>query len=103
MGGRAAALKNAINRRLWVPKKGYYAYFLDADGSLEERIGGGTVAILHGVADARKTRSILKKTPTAPAGFPCLWPPFPERAVDPKSHSERSRTALSSRRRLTSG
>ena len=77
---KAAALKEAVNRKLWLPKKGYYAYFLDADGRLEERMEGcgEAFAILYRVADAGKTRSILQNAPTSPSGFPCLWPQFPE-------------------------
>ena len=77
---KADALKAALNQRLWLPKKGYYAYYLDADGQLEERMEGcgEAFAILYGVADKDKAQSILKQTPTAPCGFPCLWPQFPE-------------------------
>ena len=77
---KAAALKAAINRQLWMPKQGYYAYFLDAKGQLEERMEGcgEAFAILYGVADAEKAQYILRQTPVAPCGFPCLWPQFPE-------------------------
>ena len=77
---KAEALKVAINQRLWMPTKGYYAYFLDADGQLDGRMEGcgEAFAILYGVADAEKAQSILQKTPTAPCGFPCLWPQYPE-------------------------
>jgi hypothetical protein len=77
---KAEALKAAINEKLWLPKKGYYAYYLDADGQLDERMEGcgEAFAILYRVADAAKAESILKKTPTALLGFPCLWPQYPE-------------------------
>jgi hypothetical protein len=77
---KAAALKRAINGRLWQPAKGYYAYFLDEDGRLDERMEGcgEAFAILYGVADADKARSILARTPTSANGFPCLWPQYPE-------------------------
>ena len=77
---KAAALKAAINQRLWMPAQGYYAYFLDADGNLQERMEGcgEAFAILYQVADAEKAQSILRKCPTSPSGFPCLWPQFPE-------------------------
>jgi hypothetical protein len=77
---KADALKAAINAKLWLPKKGYYAYFLDADGQLDERMEGcgEAFAILYRVADAKQAESILKKTPVAPCGFPCLWPQYPE-------------------------
>ncbi len=77
---KAEALKAAINQKLWQPKKGYYAYFLDADGQLDERMEGcgEAFAILYRVADAKQSASILQKTPTSPSGFPCLWPQYPE-------------------------
>ena len=70
---RAAALKQAINERLWVPSRGRYAYYEDADGRLSDRWEGlGTaLAVLWGVADEEQAVS-----PT-PHGFPCLWPPYP--------------------------
>lgn len=77
---KAADLKGAINRRLWLPEKGYYAYFLDAEGKPETRMEGcgEAFAILYEVADSDQSESILKKTPTSPNGFPCLWPQYPE-------------------------
>ena len=77
---KADALKAALNQRLWMSTKGYYAYYLDADGQLQDRMEGcgEAFAILYGVADKAQAQSILRKTPTAPCGFPCLWPQFPE-------------------------
>lgn len=70
---RAAALRRAINDRLWVPSLGRYAYYEDADGRLSDRWEGlGTaLAVLWGVADE------LPAVTSAPHGFPCLWPPYP--------------------------
>jgi predicted alpha-1,2-mannosidase len=77
---KAEKLKRTINARLWMPDKGYYAHFLDADGKLDERMEGTgeAFAILYHVADAEQARQILKKTPTTASGCPCLWPPYPE-------------------------
>jgi hypothetical protein len=70
---RAAALKQAINERLWVPSRGCYAYYEDADSRLSDRSEGlGTaLAVLWGVADE------LPAVTSTPHGFPCLWPPYP--------------------------
>jgi hypothetical protein len=77
---KAQKLAKTINERLWMPKEGYYAYFLDAEGKLERRMEGTgeSLAILYGVADATKADSILRHTPQTAWGFPCLWPQYPE-------------------------
>ncbi len=77
---KAAKLKQAINARLWLPDKGYYAYFLDEEGNTNPRMEGlgEALAILTGVADAKRARQILRSTPTTAWGFPCLWPQFEE-------------------------
>jgi glycogen debranching enzyme len=77
---KAARLKKAINTRLWLPEKGYYAYFLDETGALNSRMEGlgEAFAILTGVADTKRARQILRSTPTTAWGFPCLWPQFEE-------------------------
>ena len=77
---KAAKLKTAINTRLWLPEKGYYAYFLDENGALDPRMEGlgEAFAILTGVADAKRARQILRSTPTTAWGFPCLWPQYEE-------------------------
>ncbi len=77
---KAAKLKEAINARLWLPEKGYYAYLLDEEGALDPRMEGlgEAFAILTGVADEKRAGQILRSTPTTPWGFPCLWPQFEE-------------------------
>jgi hypothetical protein len=77
---KAAKLKDAINRKLWLPEKGYYAYFMDASGTLDQRMEGTgeSFAILYQAADAEKAKKILKETPVTPWGLPCLWPQYPE-------------------------
>ncbi|WP_394850528.1 hypothetical protein LZC95_24110 [Pendulispora brunnea] len=77
---KAEALKKAINDHLWMPEKGYYAYFEDENGVKEEKMEGTgeSFAILWGVADAAKTRSILRKTYVTQWGIPSLWPQYPE-------------------------
>ncbi len=77
---QAARLKDAINAHFWLPDKGYYAYFIDENGTPNPRMEGlgEAFAILTGVADAKRARLILSSTPTTPWGFPCLWPQFDE-------------------------
>lgn len=77
---KSARLKAAINTHFWLPKQGFYAYFLDENGVLNPRMEGlgEAFAILTGVADGKRARQILRATPTTRWGFPCLWPQFEE-------------------------
>ena len=77
---KAERLKKAINAKLWMPDKGYYAYYLDESGKLNKNMEGmgEALAILNGVADAEKAKQILQKTPVTPWGIPCQWPQYPE-------------------------
>lgn len=77
---KAARLKQAINDHFWQPDKGYYAYFLDQNGSPNPRMEGlgEAFAILTGVASHGRAEQILRNTPTTSWGFPCLWPQFEE-------------------------
>ncbi len=77
---QAGKLKDAINARLWLADAGYYAYYLDENGKLNTHMEGAgeALAILYGVADEAKARSILARAPTTPWGFPCQWPQYPE-------------------------
>ncbi|MBB4910866.1 MGH1-like glycoside hydrolase domain-containing protein [Actinophytocola algeriensis] len=74
---RAAALKQAINERLWVPSRGRYAYYEDADGRVSDRWEGlGTaLAVLWGVAD--DAQAVFRAVTPTPHGLPCLWPRYP--------------------------
>jgi hypothetical protein len=77
---QAAKLKDSINAYFWLPEKGYYAYFIDENGTPNPRMEGlgEAFAILTGVADGKRAQQILSSTPTTPWGFPCLWPQFEE-------------------------
>ena len=77
---KATRLKEAINAHFWLPRKGYYGYFLDETGALDTRMEGlgEAFAILTGVASPERARQVLRSTPTTSWGFPCLWPQFDE-------------------------
>jgi glycogen debranching enzyme len=77
---RADALREAINRALWLPAAGRYAYFLDMRGRPDAHMEamGHAMAIIFGVADSERTRSILAHQYISPNGIPCVWPVFPE-------------------------
>ncbi len=75
---RAAALRRAINERLWQPGRGRYAYYEDACGRLSDRWEGlGTaLALLWGVADDEAAATILRTVVPTRHGLPCLWPRY---------------------------
>ncbi len=79
-GQQANNLKNAINNRLWLGDKGYYAYYEDANGNKSDRMEGlgEALAVLWNVADPDRARSVLANTPTTSQGLPSLWPQFPQ-------------------------
>jgi Mannosylglycerate hydrolase MGH1-like glycoside hydrolase domain/Glycosyl hydrolase family 65, C-terminal domain len=75
---KAEALKQAINRRLWDPARGLYAYFEYAGGRRSSRMEGlgQALAILWGVADESQAEAVFKNTAGSPFGLPCLAPPY---------------------------
>lgn len=79
---KAAALKKAINRHLWLKKEGHYAYYLDRDGldRTQESLGHA-FAILFGVAGPAQTRAVFARQHVTRHGVPCLWPVYPEYAT----------------------
>jgi hypothetical protein len=76
---RAAALRTAINERLWLPDRGCYAYYEDADGRPSDRWEGlGTaLAVLWGVADDEQAAAVFRTVTATRNGLPCLWPRYP--------------------------
>ena len=84
----AATLKTAINRHLWMPDKGTYAYFIYGSGPLAGRCDGTqegiglSFALLFGVADAEQTKSLLANTHRSAYGITTSWPHFPRFSDD---------------------
>lgn len=76
---KADALRQAINRHLWMPDKGRYAYYLDPGGRCEEYMEGlgHALAIILGVANTEQARAILANQYVTDYGIPCVWPVFP--------------------------
>lgn len=76
--GWADALKTAINSRLWLEDAGMYSSLTAAhfDGAPMHKFDwlGQALAIVSGVADERRTRSILASYPHGPMGAPVIWP-----------------------------
>lgn len=93
--GKAAAVRDAINRHLWLPDKGRYAYFVDHEGRCEEYQEGlgHALAILTGVADDEQARSVLASQYVSIRGIPCIWPLFPRfRSADGMSFGRHNGT-----------
>ncbi|MFD7920022.1 hypothetical protein ACFV3R_12435 [Streptomyces sp. NPDC059740] len=78
----AAALRKAINARLWIEEDGVYGYFLHGAGEQAGRLepyqegNGLAFAVLSGVASARQTRLLLARTHHEPYGVVNVWPHF---------------------------
>ncbi|TQK07308.1 esterase [Herbaspirillum sp. SJZ107] len=77
-GDWAAALKRSINTRLWLPDEGMYSSLTAAhfDGAPLHKFDwlGQALAIVTGVADGERARSILARYPHGPMGAPVIWP-----------------------------
>jgi len=78
---RAEEIKKGINDYLWMADKGYYGQYLYGRQylNLSPRFEalGEALAILFGVADAEKARSIIEKSPATDFGTTCIYPQIP--------------------------
>jgi len=83
--GWAAALKDAINARFWLPDAGMYSSVTAGhfDGASLHKFDwlGQSLAIVAGIADPEQARSILAHYPHGPMGAPVIWPQQPGQAV----------------------
>ena len=79
--GWARDLKRAINARLWLDDAGMYSSLTAAhfDGAPLHKFDwlGQSLAIVTGVADGARARSILARYPHGPMGAPVIWPQQP--------------------------
>lgn len=76
--GWADALKHSINSRLWLPDAGLYSSLTAGhfDGVPMHKFDwlGQSLAIITGIADSERTRSILANYPHGPFGAPVIYP-----------------------------
>jgi len=76
--GWARDLKRAINARLWLQDAGMYSSLTAAhfDGAPMHKFDwlGQSLAIVTGIADGKRARSILAAYPHGPMGAPVIWP-----------------------------
>jgi hypothetical protein len=81
----AEDLRRAINARFWQPESGLYASYLSAEpnsvASNSYDLLGLSLAIIHGVADENRARSVLQHYPSSAAGPPVMWPEQPGIAI----------------------
>ncbi|WP_210583886.1 glycosyl hydrolase family 65 protein [Streptomyces sp. GESEQ-35] len=75
----AAELRRAVDRHLWRPEAGTYAYLLHATGQADtsQEGAGLALALLLGVADRHQARQVLDTTHWQPHGIVNVWPHFP--------------------------
>lgn len=72
---QADKIKEAVNCVFWNPDTGLYDYLAgecDAQESL-----GLAFAVLFGIADKDRARSVFDHAHLTDHGVPCVWPPFP--------------------------
>lgn len=90
---KALALKEAVNRHLWMDDKGYYAQFLAGRNDdilyTKSETLGQSLAILYGVAEGERAGRLSQSMPVVDFGAPVFWPwipdqpPYHNRAVWP--------------------
>ncbi len=75
---RGIGLRQAINRELWIPSKGYYAMYLYGRDNLitnpRAETLGESLAIMWNVADTARSREITEHLPTTPFGVAIFYP-----------------------------
>lgn len=78
---RADEIKTSINEHLWMDNKGYYAQYLYGRTSFIKsprfEALGEALAILFGVADAEKAKTIVEESPLTEFGTTCIYPQIP--------------------------
>ena len=74
---KAQRLKDTINRNFWNPTTGRYDYLFDGEIRCEsEEALGLAFAVLFGIADEEKCKSIAEYTSVTDHGIACVWPSF---------------------------
>ncbi|HME40279.1 MAG TPA: hypothetical protein VKG63_15090 [Steroidobacteraceae bacterium] len=84
-GRWAQNLRRTINARFWQAPSGLYSSYLGAEPnsvpSYSYDLLGLSLAIIHGIADETRARSILQHYPISAAGPPVVWPEQPGIAI----------------------
>lgn len=79
---KAAGIKEAMNKHLWMDDKGYYAMYLggrndDLLYSKSETLGHA-LTILYGVAEGDRAERLSESMPVVDFGAPVFWPWIPD-------------------------
>jgi len=78
---RANQIKTSINEQLWMTDKGYYGQYRYGRKNLilspRFEALGESLAVLFGVADNEKTKTIFEKSPLTDFGASCIYPQIP--------------------------
>ena len=77
----AAKLKAGINEYLWHEAAGYYGQYrygrLFPVLSPRAEALGEALSVWFGIADERRAKTVVQKTPTTPFGISCIYPQIP--------------------------
>lgn len=77
----ATQIKNAINKYLWMPDKGFYAQYLYGRNykiiSPRSEALGEALCVIWGIADGKQQREIVSKIPFTDFGVTCIYPEIP--------------------------
>jgi hypothetical protein len=78
---KAAVIKNAINKYLWLPGKKYYAQYMygrfNQIVSPKAEALGEALVIWFGIADATRMKEMVANVPTTAYGISCIYPQIP--------------------------
>ena len=77
----ATQIKNAINKYLWLPGKGYYAQYLYGRNykivSPRSEALGEALCVIWNIADEQQQKEIVSKMPFTDFGVTCIYPQIP--------------------------
>lgn len=92
---KALNLKNSINSLFWNNKTQKYLYLVDPNGNCDyQEAAGISMAILYGVADEEKAKSLFSNTHIEPAGIATIYPTFPRYVNEAKNSCGRHSGAI---------
>ncbi|MEA5006116.1 MAG: hypothetical protein VB022_06845 [Rikenellaceae bacterium] len=77
----ARKIKMGVNKYLWMDDKGFYSQYLYGRNykivSSRSEALGEALSVIFGIADDKKSRSIVSKTPVTSFGISCIFPQIP--------------------------
>lgn len=78
----AQKIKDAVNNKLWLADKGYYAQYLygrttKAVSPRAEALGEA-LCVIWGISDDNRSKEVVARSPIVPYGIPCIYPEIPD-------------------------